>query len=429
MRAGLDDTSLVHHIDLYGVHDVRKTVGNHYDRMRLGKPIDRGEEHAFALCIDIACRLIEDVEVGAMEIGTGERKALALAAREVLPILRELCLEALLRPEEAIEACRLKRRPELLIRCFRLGHGQVLAHGTRKEIGTDTDGRDMLCKRRRICIGKLERTVADVALVSSETPAHKCRNRRLAGAGKADDSGNARGRDREADIVEHFAFPVIGEAHILEHRHTVLGRDAFLLLRLGKLQEMEDLARGSNAVHRDMEERSELAHRQEEVSREQHDCKRLEDGDRACGKSRERDPDACRSAAQSDDVHHNDGVELHREHFHRDDAEVLCLPVHRLMARPVSPIDLERRESFEILEKGIAELGVLVPVGRKDALCDLLHSHDRERDERHEDEQHDGSCQIHRRNHDEERDRRQDRIEELRQILPEVGLELLASLD
>ena len=100
----------------------------------------------------------------------------------------------------------------------------------------------MLCKRRRICIGKLERPVADVAPVSRETPAHKCRDRRLAGAGKADDSGNARGRDREADIVEHFTLAIVGEAHILEHRHTALGRDAFLLLRLGKLEETEDLA-------------------------------------------------------------------------------------------------------------------------------------------------------------------------------------------
>ena len=108
---------------------------------------------------------------------------------------------------------------------------------------------------------------------------------------------------------------------------------------------------------------------------------------------------------------------------------MLCLLVHRLVARPVSPIDLERRESFEILEEGIAELGVLVPIGRKDALCDLLHSHDRERDERHEDEQHDSGSKVHRGNHDKERDRCQDRIEELRQILPEVGLELLASLD
>ena len=178
-----------------------------------------------------------------------------------------------------------------------------------------------------------------------------------------------------------------------------------------------------------MEEGSELAHRQEEVCREQHDCKRLEDGDRACGKSGKRDPDARCSAAQGDNVHNDDGVELHREHFHRDDAEVLCLLVHRLVARPVSPIDLERRESFEILEEGIAELGVLVPIGRKDALCDLLHSHDRERDERHEDEQHDSGSKIHRGNHDKERDRCQNRIEDLRQILPEVGLELLASLD
>ena len=199
-------------------------------------------------------------------------------------------------------------------------------------------------------------------------------------------------------------------------------------LRLGYRKQAEYLLTRGDTVHGHMEEGAELAHGQEEVGRDQDDEETAEEVDRARGGGEERHGHAGHGAAEGHDVHHDDGVELHGEYLHRDHAEVLGLLVHGLVARLVGLVDLEGREALEVLEEGVAQLGVLVPVLAEDALGDLLHEHDDHGDERHAHEQHHGRGQAKRRHHEEEGDGREHGVEELGQVLAKVGLELLAAL-
>ena len=108
---------------------------------------------------------------------------------------------------------------------------------------------------------------------------------------------------------------------------------------------------------------------------------------------------------------------------------MLGLLVHAVVALGVGLVDLERGEALEVLEERVAQRSVLVPVAREDALGHLLDGHDDQRNERDADEKPHRGGKARRCHHAEERDRCEHRVEELRQVLAEVRLELLAALD
>ena len=108
---------------------------------------------------------------------------------------------------------------------------------------------------------------------------------------------------------------------------------------------------------------------------------------------------------------------------------MLGLFVHGLVAGLVGLVDLEGREALEVLQKRIAQIGVLVPVRAQDALGHLLDRHDNDGDQGHADEKDDRRGQANGCHHKEQGHRSQDRVEQLRQVLAKVGLKLLAALD
>ena len=90
---------------------------------------------------------------------------------------------------------------------------------------------------------------------------------------------------------------------------------------------------------------------------------------------------------------------------------------------------LERGEALQVLQEAVTQRRVLVPVGSEQALRDSLYDHDHEGDERHEHEQDDRGRHADGRRDGKQRDRREQGIEELGQVLAKVGLELLGALD
>ena len=145
------------------------------------------------------------------------------------------------------------------------------------------------------------------------------------------------------------------------------------------------------------------------------------------GAGRQHDADRC--AAAGEKVHDDDGIELHREHFHRDYSEMLRFLVHLLVFELVRLVDLESRHALQVFEEGAAELGVLAPIFCQDLLGDLLHHHDRPRDQRHEQQKDEARLPASgRRKEDEQGERRDERVEELRHILAKIALKLVYSL-
>ena len=139
--------------------------------------------------------------------------------------------------------------------------------------------------------------------------------------------------------------------------------------------------------------------------------------------------DAERRAAIGEKVHDNDGVELHRQDFHGHDAEMLRLLIHLLVLVSVRLIDLESGHSLQVLEKSASKLRVLVPIFCQDLLGDLLHHHDRARDQRNAQEQDQAGLQASRRRKENKQGHRRDKsVEELGYILAKIALQLVYSL-
>ena len=179
-----------------------------------------------------------------------------------------------------------------------------------------------------------------------------------------------------------------------------------------------------------MEIASKPSHGQEEICREKdHE----QAGSKPQGARHEfpgRKDNADCGAAVGQKVHDNDGIELHGQHFHGHDAEMLRLLIHLLMLVLVRLVDLERRHTLQVFQKGAAQLCVLVPVFCQYTLGDLLHHHDGTRNQRNADQKHHGRAQAPCRNeHDEQSDRRQECIEKLWHILAKIAFQLINSLD
>ncbi len=98
------------------------------------------------------------------------------------------------------------------------------------------------------------------------------------------------------------------------------------------------------------------------------------------------------------------------------------------MTRGVGLVNLERSEPLEILQKVIAQLGITIPILAQDALGNLLHCNNGHWNERYAEKQYNGRRQANGNNNSKQRKRRCHRIEELRKILPKVGLKLLTAL-
>ena len=192
-------------------------------------------------------------------------------------------------------------------------------------------------------------------------------------------------------MIEHRALPIIGIRHIAHDDARMLGIDAARpLLGLGRIQDGEHLLGNRHAVHGRMEKRPQRTHGDEELRRQEHHAKRRIKGDLAVGELHHRRDDAHSRAAEGEHVHHRDGVKLHGEQAHRRPAEGLGLLVHLAMARLIGLIDLQGGQTLQVLKECPAKIGVRSPIPAHDALGDLLHRHDGDRDQRHANQQGDG---------------------------------------
>ena len=228
--------------------------------------------------------------------------------------------------------------------------------------------------------------------------------------------------------MQRFFFLGVAKMQVTAADGAVGVRLGGLAGRFGQVQQLENFVARGHTVHRHVEVGPQRTHRQKEICREQQNAKRPGQADTPCGQLPRRDADAECRAAVSDDVHHDDRVELHGQHLHRDLAEVLCLAIHRLMAGLVGPVNFQRGQPLQVFQKAVAQCSVLAPVSAQQPLGKLLHSHNGNRDHRHADHQNDSRFQADGGQHEKQRDGRKHRIEKLRQVRAEISLELLDPL-
>ena len=174
-----------------------------------------------------------------------------------------------------------------------------------------------------------------------------------------------------------------------------------------------------------MEVGAQQPHGKKKVRRKQDDEQTPGQGDAARRILGGRHDNAQRRAAVGDQIHDRNGIELHGQHFHGDLAEIFRLFVHFLLFELVRLIDFQRGQPLQVFQKCVAHGRILAPVFGQKLLRPALHRHDSHRNQRHADQQHRGAGQIDKAENGKQRQRREHGAEKLRQIGPEVGLQLI----
>ena len=131
-----------------------------------------------------------------------------------------------------------------------------------------------------------------------------------------------------------------------------------------KLQQTKNLIACRHTVHRNMEKAAELAHRNKEVRCDQHDKQTSGKRHLSRRQLRHRNCHSGCSTSIGNQIHNRDGVELHRQHLHRNFAELLGFPIHLLLFPAIRFIYFQCSQSLQIFQKRITEAGVLPPIFR-----------------------------------------------------------------
>ncbi|KFI92579.1 hypothetical protein BSTEL_2162 [Bifidobacterium stellenboschense] len=495
VRAGFDASAVIEDDDMVRVFGVGHAVRDHDDRpaVLVREVADRVEDERLAFHVDAAGRLVEHVDPRVVQKGACDGDALALPAGQVRGVLFDHHVESIgLRAHEIVDAGTLQRLPHHRIRIrrgvvvdpFRQRHREVVAQRAGEQVAARADHRDgarqrLAGKRRDLDAGETQR-----AGVSGERAGEQRGGRRFAGTGDADDGGELAGTRVEGDVGERgrdvgaarragrVAGTVAGTVAVrvgdvverdVETGVVRFGQVGVAALRFGRVEQCEDAFRGGHAVHRDVEERAELAQRDEEVGGQQDDEQqrgerhrragereqvgheirgvgepavhvgRPHGGGRARGRATggeapQGDADAGRGAAVGDRVHRGEGTQLDLEDAHRHHAEVLGLVVEFAGGARVGVERLQRLEALQVVEERGAHVRVAAPVFLERAGGAHRDHADHDDDERRADEERDGGRQVHRRDHGEQGERREDRVEQLRQEQVEERLDLFDAL-
>ena len=138
--------------------------------------------------------------------------------------------------------------------------------------------------------------------------------------------------------------------------------------------------------------------------------------------------DAQPRAAVGHQVHQGHRVQLHGQHPHGDLAEALSFGVHLLVLPAVGLINFQGGQPLNVLQKAVAQRGVLAPVAAQQLFGKLLHRHDGHGDQRHAAQQNDRRPRVHPHQQRKQGDGCQQTVKQLRQIFCKVGVDLLHAL-
>ena len=426
----LHDAAGLEHVYLVAAAQGSQAVRHHDDSLgacKLGHGVD---DCGLAVCVDVGGCLVEDVDGRVVQQGACHGEALALAAGEVRALGADGSVQAAAATHEIIDAAAAERLPQLVVACPGACHQQVRAHGAGKEEAAKAHvghrvaqafGRDV------VQVDAADLHAAGIAAVGACEDAGQGRLTRPA---CARDAHEAAGPCREVGVLEHGAGPVIGVGHVAAFdAHRSAGDGLGTAGRFGGVDDAVHALGCGHTARRRVEERAQRAQRDEEVCREEHECERAGKGHGAGRIGVEHHDDACCGARKGKDVHDDHGVQLHGEQAHRGLAELLRLLVHPAMTPLIGPEDLKRGETLDAFQEKRAQVGVGVPVVAHDALGDLHDSHEGDRNERHAAQEHHCRRGAQRGQAEEERNRGNEGVEELRQVVAEIRLKLLDAFD
>ena len=125
MRSILHEFSLFKDVNLISMLDGRQTMRDHDNRVAARKLARGRDDSGLAFGIDVARCLVEDVDGRVVQQGPGERQALALAARKVRALCRDLHVKPARLARKARQPALREGFPQLVVARIGLGEQQV----------------------------------------------------------------------------------------------------------------------------------------------------------------------------------------------------------------------------------------------------------------------------------------------------------------
>ena len=144
MHALLCKLAIFHHINTVRFDNIRQSVRDQNDRLCLRKLPNHIHDHLFALDVDIARRLIEDIHRRIMKKRPCKPKSLFLSAGQISRLLLKLCLKSILRIKKRYQVHASKHGPHLCLGRIRLRHPKVFFDRPFKQVTVVSNQRHIL---------------------------------------------------------------------------------------------------------------------------------------------------------------------------------------------------------------------------------------------------------------------------------------------
>ena len=430
VRAMLRKFPLLNHVNFIGMLKGRQTMRNHDDRMAASQLACGRNNGSLAFGIDIARGFIEDINGGIVQQGARKRQPLALAARKVRALGGDIHIEPARLTNETSETTFLKSLPQLFIGRMGLGKQQIRAQRALEHVARKRHRGNGLAQRFGRNVAQINASDADIARIARVRAGQNTSERRFARSAFARYANKAAAWRRKIDALEHLAPPIVGIAHATAYDVRIARVNRVRAVnRQRRVEDRIHFLGGSHAIHRRMEKRTQSAHGNEELARQEHDRECGGECRRANRELPQHGDDANRRSAECEQVHNGDRIQLHGKQAHRRFAKAFRRLVHFLVLLGVGRRDFQRGEALNSLEEHAAQIGIAAPVIAHGTARDFLHGHDRRRNEWHAHEQRHSGRKRQRSKRHEQRNGRDQGIEQLGHILAEIALELLGALD
>ncbi len=218
MAAAFDDMAFVEDEDPVGADDARQPVREDQGRASRRQAVEALLNDRFVLGVHRGERFVENEDWRITQQRTGDRQALALAARQQYPALADHRVVTLRQHrDELVRIGVARRRLDLVAGGVGLAEPQVVFDGAVEQVGVLVDNRDHPAERFGIERFDVMTADPDGAALRVEEAQQQPRNRGLAGAARPDDADLLAGGDGEGQPVMRGAAPAgIGEPDILE---------------------------------------------------------------------------------------------------------------------------------------------------------------------------------------------------------------------
>ena len=435
MAPALHHAAFVQHEDAVGIDHAGEPVRHDEHRAPAHEACERVLNHRLVLGIDRGERLVQQQDRRIPQQRAGDGDALALPAREADAALTDHRIVGLRQAgDEAVRVGRPCGRFHLGVARVRLAEANVLRCRAVEEVGVlvdDAEARAQCSAVKRAQVLAAEQDSPALRVVEAHEQAQ---DRRLAGAARADDADPlARAHMEREPVVRGPPSAGIGEMHVLEgerRRERGRVRRAVGVLDGGLCVEQAEQARRRRPPeHARVQQRPEVAHGPEDLDpHHQHDQQHL-DADGTLGHPSRADPERRRR------THRNAGVgdaargRVAGQHPHGAAEELMGLLGEQAPARGALAEGLERCQSLH----GVQQLGAVGRVGSlsrpRRPLVPLVERCGCDQGEQREAQQRARKRQVEEGDEGEDAEGRDRGDEELRQVLAEIGLQLLDAVD